>query len=94
MNATTFRLVNACMDKLHELCPNSINLDDHNIELVLQVTEDDSPLDATCQYYFVDHGKKTLFWLHHYEEATSDIFCGLRGVDDLSHIGTSSELTL
>jgi len=85
------------MDKLHELCPKSINLDDHNIELVLRITEDDTLLHnkhATCQYYFVDHGKKTLFWLHHYEEATSDIFCGLGGVDDPGHIGTSSESTL
>jgi hypothetical protein len=60
---------------------------DDNIELVVQLL----PIagEMTCQYYFVDHGARTLFWLHDSHEATTKIFSGLRGVEDPSHIRAS-----
>lgn len=90
MNATDFRLVDGCVDELHRLAlTKSVNIEDNNIELVVQVAQ--TAVDgahASCQYYFVDHGNRTLFWLHDHSQV-SDIFCGLRGIYDLSHIGVS-----
>jgi hypothetical protein len=37
-----------------------------------------------CRYYFVDHDKHLLFWLH--ELSTAKLYCGVQGVDKLSHI--------
>jgi hypothetical protein len=87
MDPTTFSLVDACVDKLHDLARiNSVNPEDHNIELVVHITQDEVNV---CQYYFVDHATQTLFWLHPHVQATDSIFSGLRGVYDPSHIGAS-----
>ncbi|KAG1798368.1 hypothetical protein EV424DRAFT_470327 [Suillus variegatus] len=40
----------------------------------------------SCQYYFVDHETRTLFWLHVYDKATETVFDDLQGVRDPSHI--------
>ena len=79
----TCNFINECVDTLYGLCPESVNLEDNNIELVLHVSQD----DALCRYYFVDHANRTLFWLQRHIDATSDIFCGLEGIHDPSHVG-------
>ena len=93
INETTFHLVDKCVDALYTLCAESIDLEDNDIELVLQVSHSgDSGADASCQYYFVDHVRRTLFWLQNNVQATDDIFYGLRGIYDLSHIGASCRI--
>jgi hypothetical protein len=86
MGETTFHLLGGCLDKLYDMArAKSASLEaDDNIELVVQLL----PIagEMTCQYYFVDHGARTLFWLHDSHEATTKIFSGLRGVEDPSHI--------
>jgi len=64
-----------------------VNLKDNNIELVLQVSQ----AKALCQYYFVDHANRTLFWLQKHVDATNDIFYGLEGVQDPTHVGAFCE---
>ncbi|KAG2078422.1 hypothetical protein BDR04DRAFT_1226420 [Suillus decipiens] len=85
MDETTFHLLAECVDRLYETArAKSAHLETDNIELVLQLWLSEG--EMTCQYYFVDHATRTLFWLHDNREATMNIFSGLRGVNDLSHI--------
>ena len=75
------------MDILYRLLAESVNVADDDVELFLQVSQ---AYDSwSCQYYFVDHANRTLFWLQDYVDAEWDIFCGLEGVDNLGHMGTS-----
>jgi len=66
-----------------------VNLDDNDIELVLQLETELAGGPVVCKYYFVNHANRTLFWLHKYVKATDQIFDGMRGVHDPSHIGAS-----
>lgn len=66
------------------MAANSASLEVADIELVVQLWPTDG--EMTCQYYFVDHSARTIFWLHDNLEATMNIFSGLRGVNDPSHI--------
>jgi len=76
--------INECVDILYRLCSESVNLELHYVELVLQVSQ----ANALCWYYFVDHTNRTLFWLQKYVGAIYDIQV-LRDVkvQDLSHLG-------
>jgi hypothetical protein len=40
--------------------------------------------EKVCSYYFADRAERTLFWLH--ELGTGDLFDGVRGVNEPSHI--------
>jgi len=76
------------VDALYTLCAKSVDLEDNDIELVLQLSRFGGPGgNPLCQYYFVDHANRTLFWVQKHSKATDDIFCGLRGIYDPSHIG-------
>ncbi|KAG1816808.1 uncharacterized protein BJ212DRAFT_175916 [Suillus subaureus] len=74
-----------CADELYDLARTKLpNIDADDIELVVQVVLNQADL---CQYYFVDHATRTLFWLHDYDRETeNNIFDGFSGVCDLSHI--------
>ncbi|KAG1859074.1 hypothetical protein C8R48DRAFT_714446 [Suillus tomentosus] len=86
MDETTFHLLAGCVDGLYDMArAKSTSLEPEDIELVVQLWPIEG--EMTCQYYFVDHAARTLFWLHDTNhETTMNIFSGLRGVDDLSHI--------
>jgi hypothetical protein len=91
MDETTFLLVDGCIDELHDLAQElRVNLDDNNVELVVHVTHAEvGDVPVSCQYYFVDHRVRTLFWLHKNSEATKNVLSGLQGIYDPSHIGAS-----
>lgn len=79
-----------CADELYDLArTKSPNFDAGDIELVVQVVPNQTD---SCQYYFVDHETRTLFWLHVYDKATETVFDDLQGVRDPSHIRTLCEL--
>ncbi|KAG2344644.1 hypothetical protein BDR05DRAFT_961554 [Suillus weaverae] len=85
MDETTFHLLARCVDELYDMLISRVpSLESDDIELVVQLWLAEG--EMTCQYYFVDHAARTLFWLHDNREATMNIFSGLRGVDDPSHI--------
>ncbi|OAX43355.1 hypothetical protein K503DRAFT_853348 [Rhizopogon vinicolor AM-OR11-026] len=53
-----------------------------DIELVVQLfRKRDSQI---CKYYFVDHPRRLILWIH--EQHTEKLFEGVRGVEKLSHI--------
>ncbi|KAG1796972.1 uncharacterized protein HD556DRAFT_263648 [Suillus plorans] len=90
INEYLFRLMDKCADALYDLArTKSPNFDAGDIELVVQVVPNQTD---SCQYYFVDHETRTLFWLHVYDQATETVFDGLQGVCDPSHIRTLCEL--
>ncbi|KAG2125742.1 hypothetical protein DEU56DRAFT_563875 [Suillus clintonianus] len=86
IDESSFRLMDRCVDELYDrgrtITPN---FDANDIELVVQVVPAHTDY---CQYYFVDHTTRTLFWLHDqdHNEATYNIFDDFRGVCDPSHI--------
>lgn len=86
MDETTFHLLAECVDGLYDMARAKLtSLEAEDIELVVQLWPTEG--EITCQYYFVDHAARTLFWLHDTNhETTVNIFSGLRGVDDPSHI--------
>ncbi|KAG1750422.1 uncharacterized protein EDB91DRAFT_1046022, partial [Suillus paluster] len=89
MDEASFRLMDRCMDALYDLARTKLaNLKAEDTELFVQVAQ---PQANSCQYYFVNHSNRTLFWLHNHNEATDDIFDGLRGVRDPSHIRCALE---
>ena len=57
-----------------------------DIELVVQLHVGQGD-EVFCQYYFVDHKARILFWLHDTHEVAKNLFGALRGVYDLSHMG-------
>ncbi|KAG1807098.1 uncharacterized protein BJ212DRAFT_764932 [Suillus subaureus] len=82
---TTFDLLGRCVDGLYDMARAKLaSLEADDIELVVQLWPIEG--EMTCHYYFVDHAARILFWLHDSPEATTKIFSGLRGVDNLSHI--------
>ncbi|KAG2133826.1 uncharacterized protein EDB93DRAFT_1173652 [Suillus bovinus] len=84
INEHLFRLMDRSADDLCDLARRqSPTFDVDDIELVVQVVPNQTD---SCQYYFVDHATRTLFWLHAYDQATETIFDGFQGVCDPSHI--------
>jgi hypothetical protein len=68
--------------------PSGLQLECDKIELVVQLARNQKTGAEICRYYFVDHDKHLLFWLH--ELSTAKLYCGVQGVDKLSHISTPS----
>jgi len=67
MDEATYSLVNGCIDALYDLARrSSVNTEGDDIELVVQVAR--PKVNVSCQYYFVDHATRTLFWLHRHEQ--------------------------
>jgi hypothetical protein len=92
MDEATSCLVDGYVDELHNLaCTKSVNLEDDDIDLFVQL---EAKLDGnvSCGYYFIDHAARTLFWLHDHDTAMDDIFDGLRGIYDPSHISASCRI--
>ncbi|KAG2151069.1 uncharacterized protein EDB93DRAFT_318904 [Suillus bovinus] len=90
MDETTFHLLAKCVDGLYDMArANSACLEACDVELVVQLWPTEG--EMTCQYYFVDHKSRILFWLEDNHEATTNIFSGLRGVYDPSHIRLALE---
>jgi len=56
----------------------------HHLELVLDIVPK-SQDDEDCQYYFVDHSRRVVFWLCEYKP--SRIYCYVKGVQAEDHIG-------
>ncbi|KAG2047819.1 hypothetical protein BDR06DRAFT_1013553 [Suillus hirtellus] len=76
--------LNDCADDLLALAGSSgVDLTS-SIELTLQLGMDPDTKERVCSYYFADRAERTLFWLH--ELGTEDLFDGVRGVRDHSHI--------
>lgn len=81
----SFRLMDRCADALYDLArTKKPNFDADDIELVVQPVSANQP--GSCQYYFVDHETRTLFWLHAHDQATNSVFDDIEGVCDPSHI--------
>ncbi|KAG1775692.1 hypothetical protein EV702DRAFT_1116121 [Suillus placidus] len=97
VDCNMFGLLDGWVDELNKLAQtNSVDLGADNIELVVQLVQTEAEdAEVLCHYYFVDHRARTLFWLHDRlhdpDQATGDIFSGLRGVTDPSHIRYSLE---
>ncbi|KAG1751741.1 hypothetical protein EDB19DRAFT_1197946 [Suillus lakei] len=91
INDYFFGLMDRCADELYDMArTKSPNIDADDIELVVQVVPNQA---NSCQYYFVDHATRTLFWLHDqdHDQATKNIFYGFPGVYDPSHIRCALE---
>jgi len=81
-------IMNSCVDELLTLAmSHGVQPTDGSIELVVQLLRNPWAV-LISKYYFVDHSKRLLFWLH--EQRTEMLFEGLRGVDRLSHISAPS----
>jgi hypothetical protein len=76
--------IDPCVDKVLALMPSGLQLECDKIELVVQLARNQKTGAEICRYYFVDHDKHLLFWLH--ELSTAKLYCGVQGVDKLSHI--------
>lgn len=91
MDSNMFGFLDKFVDALYELAQTqSMNLGDDNVDLVVQLAQNEEG-EVSCYYYFVDHTDRILFWLHDRDQATDDIFSGLQGVMDPSHIRYSLE---
>jgi len=55
------------------------------IELVVQLEN----LNVKCEYYFVDHLHRSLFWVQ--EQDGKDLCDGVRGVREMGHISAPSD---
>ncbi|KAJ8594025.1 hypothetical protein M405DRAFT_785153 [Rhizopogon salebrosus TDB-379] len=55
-----------------------------DIQLVVQLLRNRGTRAQICRYYFVDHRKRLLFWVH--DQHTEKLFDGVRGVEKMSHI--------
>ncbi|KAG1790389.1 uncharacterized protein HD556DRAFT_1391458 [Suillus plorans] len=75
--------LNNCADDLLALAESS-NIDLTGIELTLQLGVRPMTGERFCSYYFADRVERTIFWLD--ELDTEDLFDGVRGVNDHSHI--------
>ncbi|OAX43356.1 hypothetical protein K503DRAFT_708684 [Rhizopogon vinicolor AM-OR11-026] len=80
------RKMNSCItDLLGEAARLGLNLTGGNdIELVVQLFRKRPGDSQICKYYFVDHPKRLILWIH--EQHTEKLFEGVRGVEKLSHI--------
>ncbi|KAG2048582.1 hypothetical protein BDR06DRAFT_920295 [Suillus hirtellus] len=93
MDSNMFGFLDECVNALEELAQPAtppVDLRADNIELVVQLAQTEGG-EVSCYYYFVDHTDRILFWLHDRDQAKDDIFSGLQGVMDLSHIRYSLE---
>lgn len=91
MDSNMFGFLDRYVDALDELAQTqSVDLGDDNTDLVVQLAQNEEG-EVSCYYYFVDHTDRILFWLHDRDQATDDIFSGLQGVMDPSHIRYSLE---
>ncbi|KAJ8598063.1 hypothetical protein M405DRAFT_855331 [Rhizopogon salebrosus TDB-379] len=80
-----FRTVAGYVNALFDLARmKSVDLAADDIELVVQLEEGQA--GVSCQYYFVDHNARTLFWLHDPHEATVRLFGAVQVVYGLSHM--------
>jgi hypothetical protein len=59
-----------------------------DIQLVVQLLRNRGTRAQICRYYFVDHRKRLLFWVH--DQHTEKLFDGVRGVEKMSHISATS----
>jgi hypothetical protein len=83
-----FRTVAGYVDALFDLARmKSVDLAADDIELVVQLEEGQA--GVSCQYYFVDHNARILFWLHDPHEVTVRLFSAVQVVYGLSHMSTS-----
>ena len=55
------------------------------VELVVQLEN----LTVKCEYYFVDHLNRSLFWIQ--EQDGKDLCDGVRGVREMGHISAPSD---
>ncbi|KAG1893726.1 uncharacterized protein F5891DRAFT_1065336 [Suillus fuscotomentosus] len=75
--------LNNCADDLRALAESN-NIDLTHIELTLQLGKHPNTGERVCSYYFADRVERTIFWLHKLD--TEDLFNGVRGVEEHSHI--------
>jgi hypothetical protein len=80
------RLLNEAVLKLD---PNVSPWPTTDYDLVLDIVETKDK-EIVWQYYFVDHNKKTLFWLEHYD--MSRLLNEIPGVTEPGHISESFPL--
>lgn len=80
--------MDSCVDEVLALTPSELQLCCDKIELVVQLAWNQKSKVRICRYYFIDHDKHLLFWLH--ELPTVKLFCGVQGVEKLSHISAPS----
>jgi hypothetical protein len=87
INENLFRALDGCVDALYDdlLCDDSGDIATDDIELVVQLTLEKN--EVCCQYYFVDHNARMLFWLHNPKKVAESLFSALQGVYDPSHMG-------
>ncbi|KAG1752368.1 uncharacterized protein EDB91DRAFT_1102074 [Suillus paluster] len=78
------RNIDLCVDELLAHTAPGLQLDCNKLELVVQLARKQKSGVGICRYYLVDHTKHLLFWLH--ELSTDKLFCGVQGVEKLSHI--------
>ncbi|KAG2124035.1 hypothetical protein DEU56DRAFT_828313, partial [Suillus clintonianus] len=76
--------LNDCADDLLALARSCGIVLTNDIELTLQLGMDPDTGERVCSYYFADRAERTLFWLD--ELGTEDLFDGVMGVKDHSHI--------
>jgi hypothetical protein len=84
-----FLALDGCVDALYELLYSDPGRLVSDIELVVQLTVEQNEVGQTevnCQYYFVDHAFRVLFWLHDPKKVAESLFSALRGVYDPSHM--------
>jgi len=58
----------------------------HHLDLVLEIVPKSQDAED-CQYYFVDHSRRVVFWLCEYKP--SMIYDGVKGVKADDHIGAT-----
>jgi hypothetical protein len=87
IDENVFSAVDGCVSALYDdlLRDDSGDIGIDDIELVVQLKVRQT--EVYCQYYFVDHKARILFWLHDPSKATEILFGMLPGVYDLSHMG-------
>ncbi|KAJ8586110.1 hypothetical protein M405DRAFT_377978 [Rhizopogon salebrosus TDB-379] len=91
IDENVFSAVDGCVSALYDdlLRDDSGDIGIDDIELVVQLKVRQT--EVYCQYYFVDHKARILFWLHDPSKATEILFGMLPGVYDLSHMGYALE---
>jgi hypothetical protein len=82
--------MNSYVDGVLALLPPELQLHCDNIELVVQLAWNRRTGVGICRYYFIDHDKQLLFWLH--PLSTEKLFCGVQGVEKPSHISKPSKV--
>ncbi|KAG1751122.1 hypothetical protein EDB19DRAFT_1903981 [Suillus lakei] len=74
--------IGKAVEKAYEEARNANIFLHSSVELALELIEQDG--EEMCGYYFVDHGRRVIFW---FEDYKSDLLmCNIRGVERKSHI--------